>query len=87
MVSLHRQGMNLWFPQKLCNLLSNPGTIFIQQIPNSVQLFSTADGAKIVMRNGTKCCEGTRGLSAGAVAVFVRTYRQKTTRKHLPNIK
>ena len=69
--------MKLRLPQKLCNVLSSLGTVFIQKIPDSVQLFLTADGAKIVMSDGTKGWEGTRGLSDGAVAVFVRTGRQK----------
>jgi hypothetical protein len=32
---------------------------------------------EIIMSDGTKCWEGIRGLSEGAVAVFVRTDRQK----------
>jgi len=33
------------------------------------------------MSDGTKCWEGTRGLSEGSVAVFVRTDRQKPREK------
>jgi hypothetical protein len=79
MVSLRKHDIKFRIPQKLCNLLSRSGAIFVQQILDSSNLFSTAkeEGAKIIMSDRTKCWESTRGLSEGAVAEFVWTDRRK----------